>query len=315
MDAQNTKKEKSDVIKINLSKIKKIPTHSWAIFSYVLIIALIILLAINFSGNNLGNSISKDKIKPEIQNFVNSQLIDNTAIVQDVKKESGIYVATIVLDGQNVPLYFTTDGKFISQGAPLESIIGSNKIQQKNTGNNNQEKFVDASEDDDAVLGNKNAPVTIIEFSDFQCPFCERFFSESFPQIKSKYIDSGKVKLVYRDFPLNFHPMAQKAAEAAECVRSKGRDEAFWKMHDKIFENQDSLSETNLKKWAKELGYDIDSCLDNGEKTQEVLKDLSDGTSYGVSGTPSFFINGKMIEGAVPYQIFESEIENALASV
>src|SRR3989338_6499480 len=119
-----------------------------------------------------------------------------------------------------------------------------------------QPSQVVASEDDDAILGDKNAEVTIIEFSDYQCPFCGRFWSDTLPSIKSEYIDSGKVKLVFRDFPLtSIHPLAQPSAEAVECVREKGGDEAYYKMHDKIFANQPSLSESNLKAWAKELGY------------------------------------------------------------
>ena len=311
---EETNKTDNETIKINLSKFKKVPSHNWAIFSYILIVALIILLIMNFKGGTTGNVISETSLKPQIENFINSQLTDGGATIQDLKKESGIYIATISIEGDIVPLYFTTDGKFITQGTPLKSITGTQPNNLENN-DNNPEKFIDVSEDDDAVLGNKNAPVTIIEFSDFQCPFCEKFFTESFSQIKTNYIDTGKVKLVFRDFPLtSIHQYAETAAEATECVRTKGGDTAFWKMHDKIFENQASLSEDNLKKWAKDLGYNIDTCLANGEKTAEVNKDLSDGSAAGVSGTPSFFINGKMVEGAVPYSVFESEINAALNS-
>ena len=311
---EETNKTDNETIKINLSKFKKVPSHNWAIFSYILIVALIILLIMNFKGGTTGNVISETTLKPQIENFINSQLTDGGATIQDLKKESGIYIATISIEGDIVPLYFTTDGKFITQGTPLKSITGTQPNNLENN-DNNPEKFIDVSEDDDAVLGNKNAPVTIIEFSDFQCPFCEKFFTESFSQIKTNYIDTGKVKLVFRDFPLtSIHQYAETAAEATECVRTKGGDTAFWKMHDKIFENQASLSEDNLKKWAKDFGYNIDTCLANGEKTAEVNKDLSDGSAAGVSGTPSFFINGKMVEGAVPYSVFESEINAALNS-
>jgi len=311
---EETNKTDNETIKINLSKFKKVPSHNWAIFSYILIVALIILLIMNFKGGTTGNVISETSLKPQIENFINSQLTSGGATIQDLKKESGIYIATISIEGDVVPLYFTTDGKFITQGTPLKSITGTQPNNLENN-DNNPEKFIDVSEDDDAVLGNKNAPVTIIEFSDFQCPFCEKFFTESFSQIKTNYIDTGKVKLVFRDFPLtSIHQYAETAAEAAECVRTKGGDTAFWKMHDKIFQNQASLSEDNLKKWAKDLGYNIDTCLANGEKTAEVNKDLSDGSAAGVSGTPSFFINGKMVEGAVPYSVFESEINAALNS-
>lgn len=170
-----------------------------------------------------------------------------------------------------------------------------------------------ATVDDDPVLGDKDAPVTIIEFSDYECPFCGRNFRETYPLLKKNYIDTGKVKLVYRDFPLNFHPMAVPAAVAANCVRENGGDSAYWKMHDRIFENQQSLSNENLKKWAKDLGHDIGNCLDSGKYKEEVQKDVADGSAAGVKGTPSFFINGRQLEGAQPYAVFQQAIEAELA--
>ena len=177
-----------------------------------------------------------------------------------------------------------------------------------------QPSQVVASEDDDAILGDKNAEVTIIEFSDYQCPFCGRFWSDTLPSIKSEYIDSGKVKLVFRDFPLtSIHPLAQPSAEAVECVREKGGDEAYYKMHDKIFANQPSLSESNLKAWAKELGYDITSCLDSGKFKNEVQKDTQDAQAAGGRGTPYFVINGKPLSGAQPFSAFKQIIDAELA--
>ncbi len=171
---------------------------------------------------------------------------------------------------------------------------------------------VDVSADDDAVMGEESAKVTIIEFSDFQCPFCGKFHQETFPQIKKDFVDQGKVKFVYRDYPLPYHSMAQKAAEAAECAKEQGK---FWEMADKIFANTETLSVEELKKIAKELDLDtsaFDSCLDSGKYKEEVAKDVSDATSYGVQATPTFFINGKKIEGALPYTSFKQAIEQAL---
>ena len=198
-----------------------------------------------------------------------------------------------------------------------------------------QPSVVSASVDDDAVLGDPNAPVTIIEFSDYQCPFCRKFWTETYPQIKSQYVDSGKVKIVFRDFPLtSIHPAAQPAAEAAECVREKGGDESYFEMHDKIFSEQNILDggdpitgpvrdtaqfgTTELKKWAKDIGYDIDSCLDSGKYKSEVQKDLSDGSRAGVQGTPGFIImksdsgKGTLLAGAYPFSAFQQVIESEL---
>ncbi|RME53646.1 DsbA family protein [Candidatus Woesearchaeota archaeon] len=167
--------------------------------------------------------------------------------------------------------------------------------------------------DDDPVKGNPDAPVTIVEFSDYQCPFCGRHFQQTYPQLVKDYIDTGKVKLVYRDFPLSFHPEAQKAAEAAECAGEQGK---YWEMHDKLFQNQQSLGVANYKKWARELGLDgskFDTCLDSGKMANEVKKDMADGQAAGVRGTPSFFINGRPVRGAQPFSVFQGIIEDELA--
>ncbi|MBI2043267.1 DsbA family protein, partial [Candidatus Pacearchaeota archaeon] len=154
-------------------------------------------------------------------------------------------------------------------------------------------------------------------------------------QIKTQYIDTGKVKLVFRDFPLSsLHPMAQPSAEAAECVREKGGDEAYFKYHDKIFSEQnilDSGSATgavsktvvytneDLKSWASDLGYDISSCLDSGKYRSEVVKDTSAATAAGGQGTPFFVImksednEGTPLSGAYPFGSFQQIIEGYLA--
>lgn len=173
----------------------------------------------------------------------------------------------------------------------------------------NAEDYVD----DDPFIGNKNAPITMIEFSDFQCPFCARFRQQTFDQIKSQYIDTGKVKFVYRDFPLSsIHPMAQKAAEASECAEDQGK---FWEYHDKIFENQASLSISSLKQWAAELGLDsndFNKCLDSGKYADEVTKDLRDATSSGGQGTPYFIVGEIPVSGAQPFSAFQQAIDSQL---
>lgn len=173
---------------------------------------------------------------------------------------------------------------------------------------------VKVSVDDDTVMGSDDAPVTIIEFSDYQCPFCSRFWSQTLPQIKSEYIDTGKVKFVYRDFPLSsIHPSAQKAAEAAECA---GEQEKYWEMHDKVFANQQAIDVASLKAYAQQIGLDtakFNDCLDSGKMTAEVQKDFSDGQAAGVSGTPAFFINGKLVSGAQPFSVFKQAIDAELA--
>ena len=193
-----------------------------------------------------------------------------------------------------------------------DGIVGTGNVIAP-TENNPSPSAVKVSIDDDAVLGDENAKVTMIEFSDYECPFCGRHFEQTYPQIKKEYIDTGKVKLVFRDFPLSFHPQAQKAAEAAECAGEQGK---YFEMHDKLYSNQESLSVDNYKKWAKEIGLDtvkFNDCLDSGKMASEIAKDMADGTSYGVKGTPGFFINGKPVSGAQPFSVFKQAIDAELA--
>ena len=170
-----------------------------------------------------------------------------------------------------------------------------------------------ANSGDDPMKGDKDAPVTIVEFSDFQCPYCGKFFTDTLPLIQKNYIDTGKAKLVFQDYPLSFHQFAHKAAEAAECADEQG---AFWKYHDKIFQNQQSLNLDNLKVWASDLGLNtkkFNTCLDSGAMVSEVQGDMAEGTNLGVSGTPAFLVNGQLITGAQPFEAFKQIIDAELA--
>ena len=167
------------------------------------------------------------------------------------------------------------------------------------------------SADDDPALGPEDAPVTIIEFCDFQCPFSKRHSDETLPLILSTYGD--QVRYVLRDFPpTTIHTQAQKAAEAAQCAFEQGK---FWEYHDMLFQNQDALEVANLKAYAMALGLDesaFNLCLDSGKYAEEVQKDFEDGQSYGVYGSPTFFINGRKVVGALPFATFQSVIEEEL---
>lgn len=170
--------------------------------------------------------------------------------------------------------------------------------------------------DDDPQLGNPEAPVVFVEFGDFQCPFCGRLHQTVLPQLKEKYIKTGKVLFVYRDFPLSsIHNMAQKSAEASQCAYEQGK---FWQYHDILYERQNSLSVQNLKLWAEELGLNTDqfnNCLDSEKYRDEVQKDFNDIIAWGGRGTPAVFINKRFVAGALPWETFESIIEEELKKV
>lgn len=180
-------------------------------------------------------------------------------------------------------------------------------LQQQKTYDQNDERL-DFS--DDPFLGNPQAKVKIIEFGDFECPFCR----EAFPIVRkiADFYDE-QIQLIYRDFPLSeIHPEAQKAAEAAGCAFKQGK---FWPYHDKLFLNQENLKENDLVKYAQELNLNVsqfNSCLLGRQQMAEVQKDYQDGKSLGISGTPTFFINGMMIAGVLNEEQFKAIINYLL---
>lgn len=182
----------------------------------------------------------------------------------------------------------------------------------------NIEVVSSVSADDDPFVGAADAPVTIVEFSDYQCPYCSRFVVETLPGLKEKYVDTGLVKFVYRDFPLSSHQGAHVAAEAAECVHEESGNEAYFEMHDAIFANIARLSVAEgLTDYLVDLastttGTDIRTCLESGEMAAEVDADFAAGRGYGVSGTPTFFINGKKLVGAYPIEVISQLIDEEL---
>ena len=210
-----------------------------------------------------------------------------------------------------------TSGFGIVKDSPTGVAVGNNPAPlQPPSGIPTGVANVDAAEfaDDDPVLGDKNAELTIVEFSDYQCPFCARFREQTLDQLKKEYIDTGKVRFVYRDFPLSsIHPYAQKAAEASECADEQGK---FWEYHDKLFENQQALDVASLKNYAAGLKLDAGKfaeCLDSGRYADETAKDLADGSRAGVTGTPAFIIGSRQLSGAQPFSNFKAAIDAELA--
>lgn len=170
--------------------------------------------------------------------------------------------------------------------------------------------------DGDQVLGNPTAPVTFVEFGDFQCPFCGRFYSTTEKQLIDKYVKTGKVKFIWRDFAF----LGQESFDAAVAARCAGEHGKFWEYHNYLFEHQNGENEgafsvANLKNFAKNLGLDsgqFNSCLDSNKYLDAVQKETELGRQLGVDGTPSSFVNGVHITGALPFAQFEQVILDAL---
>lgn len=167
------------------------------------------------------------------------------------------------------------------------------------------------------MLGSPDAPITMVEFTDYQCPFCQRFHTVTFYDLKKNYIDTGKVRFYSRDLPLDFHPNAFRAAEAARCAGEQGQ---FWRMRDTLASNPSKLALENLYGYAAEIKLDASkfkACLESGKYKKAVEEDVKAAQALGVNGTPSFVIgkttaegvDGELVVGALPYAAFEEKLK------
>jgi len=226
---------------------------------------------------------------------------------------TSIVIAAILISGS---LIYST---YVITKAINPSAANNQPTQNQNNGNaqgNPSAPVKVADRSGQPVLGNSSAKVTIYEFSDFQCPYCQSFFSQTMGQIETSYINTGKAKIIFRYFPLSFHANAEKAAEAAECANEQGK---FWQYHDLLFKNGKSdgtgLAVPDLKNYAGQMGLDqnkFNTCLDTGATANIVSADLKAGQNAGVSGTPTFFVNGTELVGAQPFANFQQTIDAAL---
>ncbi len=166
----------------------------------------------------------------------------------------------------------------------------------------------------DLILGPENAPITLIEYSDYQCPFCKRWHDQVFYQLMAEYPD--QIRFIYRDFPLmSIHPGALPAAEAANCAAEQ---DAYFDYHEALFSNQYNMDNAGLLQYAADLGLDTEAfraCLSSQRYRQEVLADLQYGMSIGVQSTPTFLINSTVVVGAQPYEVFKQIIDAELAQI
>jgi protein-disulfide isomerase len=284
----------------------------------------------NFTEKNIENenNITEKTIENENPSNIQEIPTDNT---QNKKSTSTgmivALVAVVAVAAFFAGSYFSNlDSDTVTQSelndaiSKLESKIGS--AQQAPS---QPPQPVKISLDNDPIRGDPNAPITIVEFSDFQCPFCARFHVQTLPLIMEEYIDTGKVNLVYRDFPIqSIHPNALPAAVAAECANEQGK---YWEYHDTLFEKQSGWSRLDsntalatFSQYATDIDLEqqqFDSCLGSGKYLEEVQGDLSDGRDYDITGTPGFFIGNEEIgfvklNGAQPFDSFQRIIDAQL---
>jgi protein-disulfide isomerase len=202
------------------------------------------------------------------------------------------------VQSQDFQFLVSKDGSKILQGQVFD--VSQNPFKSEN------DKL---KTDFEPSLGAPGADVVLVEFSDFQCPYCSRA-QPTLRKVRETY--GEKVRFVFVDFPLDFHPLAQKAHEAAYCAEDQGK---FWPMYDRLFSSEGKLDIANLKAYATELGLDakaFGTCLDSGKHAERTETAMSEGARNGVTGTPAFFINGRMLVGAQPFESFASVIEDEL---
>jgi|GEM_PF-437097 protein-disulfide isomerase len=294
--------------------------------------------------NEENSELSKEEVANMTMEFINSRILNPQGVTGTLEKveELGENLYVIVLKVQSgqqaqfFSVYATRDGRVILPNQDGIVVIDlKSELQQPTEESNRTYERVTLSADDDPCIGPDNAPVVVIEFSDFQCPFCSGVagYNEGItsrmksrdpnweppvPKLK-ELAKEGKIRFVYRDFPLSsIHAQAQKAAEAAQCAYDQGK---FWEMHDKLFQGQQEWSGNEdavsiFKRYASELALNMvqfNECLDSGKYESEVMKDYQDGLKAGVSGTPTFFVNGIPVRGAVSFEVIEQLIKSETA--
>ncbi len=247
-----------------------------------------------------------DSVTKKLNNLVHQNYPDVNVRIADYSLYGEVYKVRVEFynDGgilQSQDMFLTANG----------SLLFTNQIDLTKLSEEQKEERINASADDDPYRGAEDAKVVIIEFSDYTCPYCAKFATEVEPKILENYGD--KVKIVFRNFPVHGET-AYFAAEAANCAGERGK---YWEMHDMLFENQREWIGNNSKvyDYAQQLGLNVDefkACVESGKYREEVEKDLQDGISYGVTGTPTFFINGKMVVGYRTYEQFAALIEEEL---
>jgi len=215
-----------------------------------------------------------------------------------------------------------TELRTLKNGSKLQKQVEEKKEgevagEETETEELSEEQWKELMSSSAGVKGSDDAKVTIVELTDYQCPFCKRYVDQSMNQIVKDYVDTGKVRYMLRDLALPFHSNAHLAAEAARCGGEQGK---YWEYHDKLFASQEEWSEgkaDNLfKQYAGEVGlneWEFNSCLDEGKYKTAVDEDIAMANKLGVRGTPTFFINGKKLVGAVPWATFKAAIDEALA--
>src|SRR3989338_2700143 len=282
-------------------------------WSTLLLLVLMIIGVYTYGLPGKMTEQSQEQASERAVAFLNENLLAGfaTASLESATEENDLYKLELVISSEtsekkNATLYVTKDGELL-----FPSAIDISDFQSEET--ITEEADIPSREaSGDLIVGNPNATLSIVEYSDFECPYCGQVYW-TMKLILDAYPED--VKLVYKTFPIPSHENGQKAAEAAKCANLQGK---FNEYHDTLFENQDSLKEKNLKQYAEDLGLDteaFDECLDSDAMAEEVAADQQEGIALGVSSTPTFFIGEQRISGNEKFSTFQKVIEEELAKI
>jgi protein-disulfide isomerase len=280
----------------------------------VLGVLLIGFVAFSLSnGNVTGNVVSTSSIGQNVIDSLNKQTGGGVTLASGtaVTKESGVYKIMVSYQGQTVPIYSTLDGKLVGSLSPVDG-SAVNPDTAPTTGG---KVTIDSAQLANAPMeGSKDAKVTIVEFSDFQCPFCEAFFTRTMPAFLTDFIQKGSMFFTYRDLPLDGHYNAFPASEAVHCAGDQNR---FYAMHDMLFSFSDLWTDARdaqpvFEKFADALGLDTDkfrACMNQHAFSGAIHASLSEANALGITGTPGFSVNGFKVSGAQSVDYFKKVFE------
>ncbi|MBI4895621.1 MAG: DsbA family protein [Candidatus Aenigmarchaeota archaeon] len=289
----------------------------WMISTIVCVVAIAILsiVAVNFNNSGIGEKAAGDKML----SFIEKQKLGNATIISSVK-EGSLYKVVLNYQGQKIPIYLTLDGNYF-----ITQIISTNGSSEQSSSQTDNIQIANISIGNSPYIGNENAKVIVIEFADFSCPFCAAasgynsqmtdYMKQNNPQwepivnnLMKDYVETGKVLFVSKY--LYGHSGGHPAQIVAWCLNEQN---LYWDFYPKAFENQADVEDlSKMKTLAQELGTnttELDSCIVSGRYDEQFDQEQNEGLSTGVSGTPAFFINGKIIDGAVPYSQIKSAID------
>jgi len=285
--------------------VSKNQKNKGVIFLFIFIALIMFPLGHNVSGYR-AMEIAEDQVTL----MINDPTVEVEALSYDLHHE--LYRVYLNLTqgqiNQEIEIHVTRDGTALVMGEITHINGGSDaeKIEEKIN--------IELSENE-LSIGDLNAPVTVVEWSDFQCPYCKKFYEDTIKEIKTNYVDTGKVRFVYKHFPLSFHESAELSAMAVECANEQG---VWYEYHEAIFENQaGNYDESDLIKWSQGIVGDQNefrSCLSSNRYSEKIKNDMNYGQSIGVQGTPGSVVNGIKIDGAQPYAVVASIIESELSN-